>query len=268
MKRIVAGIVTVMLFSAIASYMVAESKAAKLKEGLDFPVQNIADLDMFYCFGLQPWDTEGNNEIHGGIDLVATYDPLSPFIDRVPIIAPADARVERIIEGVSGAGVTTLVVVLKMNKYWYIVCNFEPQTTSPEIFEEQRRSLVVREKQKVKRGELIGDLVLASVSPGSYPHLHFGFFYKHPDDTLDYIYMNYLQIRRSDGTDLAPFTGQGSPWKARDLAMETTFYCPYEYSTPQAKAAYDSLFRIAANGDLCNCICAYGSIDGDCGICR
>jgi hypothetical protein len=155
-----------------------------------------------------------------------------------------------------------------MNKYWYIVCNFEPQTTSAAIFEEERRSVVVEEKQKVRRGELIGDLVLGSVSPGSYPHLHFGFFYKHPDDTLDHIYENYLKIRRSDGTDLAPFTGPGSPWKPRDLDMETTFYCPYEYSTPEAKKLYDSLPRIAANGDGCDCICAYGSTAGDCGTCR
>ncbi len=268
MKRIVAVIVTIMLFSAIASYTVAESKAAKFIEGLDFPVLDVADLEKFYCFGLQPWDTQGNNEIHGGIDLVARYSPILTLIDRVPIIAPADARVERIIESVSGAEAQTLVVVLKMNKYWYLVCNFEPQTTDPEIFEEQRRSLAVQEKQKVKRGDLIGELVLASVKPGSYPHLHFGFFYKHRGDTLDYIYQNYLQIRRSDGTDLASFTGQGSPWKPRDLEMETTFYCPYEYSTPQAKEAYDSLLRIAANGDICNCICAYGSAEGDCGVCR
>jgi len=211
---------------------------------------------------------QGNDEIHGGIDLVATYNPISTFIGKVPIISPADARVERIIESVSGAGVQTLVVVLKMNKYWYIVCNFEPQTTNPAIFEEQRRSVVVEEKKKVKRGELIGDLVLGSVSAGSYPHLHFGFFYKHPNDTLDDIYENYLKIRRSDGTDLAPFTGPGSPWKPRDLDMETTFYCPYEYSTPAAKKLYDSLPRIAANGDICNCICAYGSNGGDCGACR
>jgi len=268
MKRTAVVIVTVMLFSVIASYAVAGSKPAKIKEGLDFPVGDVADLEKFYCFGLRPWDNVGNDEIHGGIDLVATYSPSSTLIGRVPIIAPADARVERIIESVSGAGVNTLVVVLEINKYWYIVCNFEPQTTDPAIFEEQRRSVVVHEKQRVKRGEFIGELVLGSVNPGSYPHLHFAFFYKHPDDTLDYIYENYLQMQRSDGTDLAPTTGPGSPWKPRDLEMETTFYCPYEYSTPQAKAAYDSLPRIDANQAICNCICAYGSSERDCGICK
>jgi len=163
--------------------------------------------------------------------------------------------------------VGTLVVVLKMNEYWYIVCNFEPQTTEPVIFEEQRRSIVVTEGQSVARGELIGELVVNSVKPGSYPHLHFGFFYKHPDDTMEDIYENYLSMRRSDGTDLAPTAGPGSPWHPEDLGIETTFYCPYEYSTTEAKTAYDSLWRMSARGDECSCICAYGSSSGDCGTC-
>lgn len=250
----------------------AKSKKGRRRKpevtGLGFPVKNVADLEKSYCFGLRPWDREGLGEIHGGIDLAARYSPASPTIGKVPIVAPADARVERIIESVSGADAATLVVVLKMNKYWYIVCNFEPQSADPAIFEQQRRSIAVRERQKVKRGKLIGKLVVGNVKPGSYPHLHFGFFYKHPDDTLDYIYANYLRIRRSDGTDLAPVTGRGSPWKPRDLGRETTFYCPYEYSTPRAKVAYDSLPRLAANGDTCRCVCAYGSVDGDCGACR
>lgn len=262
----------VMLFSLIVGCSGGggdgESRPDRIIEGLAFPVRNIADLEEFYCFGLQPWDREGNNEIHGGIDLAAKYSPGSSVTGRVHIIAPADALVERIIESVSGAGVETLIVVLKMNDYWYIICNFEPQTTDPAIFEEQRRSIAVREGQMVKRGDLIGELVIASVKSGSYPHLHFGFFYKHPDDTLDYIKANILLIRRSDGTDLAPTTGPGSPWEARDLNKETTLFCPYVYSTPSAKAAYDSLAQIAANGDTCNCICAYNSRDGDCGTCR
>ena len=118
-----------------------------------------------------------------------------------------------------------------------------------------------------KRGELIGELIVANVAPDSYPHVHFSFLYKHPDDTLDYLFENFLGIRRSDGTDLAPATGPGSPWKPRDLERETTLYCPYEYSTPEARAAYDSLPRLAANGDRCRCICAYGSTGGDCGTC-
>ena len=256
-----------MLFAVLASGAAAEPGSEARAEGLDFPVADVAALENYYCFGLQPWDTQGDNEIHDGIDLVARYSPSSTSIGRVAIVAPADARVERIVEGMSGAGASELIIVLRMNKYWHIAYTFEPQTADPAIFEEQRRSIAVREKQKVRRGELIGELVLAHVVPGSYPHVHFTFLYKHPDDTLDYLFENFLHIRRSDGTDLAPTTGPGSPWKPRDLERETTLYCPYEYSTPEAKAAYDSLARLAATGDTCRCICAYGSTGGDCGTC-
>jgi hypothetical protein len=268
MKMVLRFVPLILLFCVITACTSSESDMDIVVEGLDFPVQNVTDLEKFYCFGLQPWDTAGNNEIHGGIDLVAIYDPSSPLIAKVPVIAPADARVERIVESISGDGGSTLVVVLKMNDYWYIVCNFEPQTTDAAVFEEQRRNILVTEGQDVTRGQLIGELVIKSVIEYSYPHLHFGFFYKHPDDTMDYIYSNSLLLRRSDGTDLAPITGPGSPWEPEDLGIETTFYCPYEYSTAAAKTNYDSLPRMAADGSECNCICAYLSEDGDCGVCR
>lgn len=266
MKIILAFIALVFLFCTIAGCTPSGSDGGA--EGLDFPVQNVADLNKYYCFGLQPWDTAGNNEIHGGIDLVSPENTNPSVIGRSPIVAPAAARVERIIESVSGAEVATLVIVLKMNDYWYIVCNFEPQTTDADIFQEQRNSIFVTEGQNVARGQVIGELVINSVKPGSYPHLHFGFFYKNPADTLDDIYANYLSLRRSNGLDLAPLTGPGSPWQPADLGIVTTFYCPYEYSTAAAKAAYDSLPRMAADGSECNCICAYDSTDGDCGTCR
>jgi len=257
--------VLMILFSAVLGCTPSGSGGAG--EGLDFPVQNVTDLNRFYCFGLQPWDTAGNNEIHGGIDLVSPENADPGVISRVPIVAPAAARVERIIESVSGAEVATLVVVLKMNDYWYIVLNFEPQTTSASIFQQQRDSIFVTEGQNVARGQVIGELVINSVKPGSYPHLHFGFFYKNPEDTLEDIYANYLSIRRSNGMDLAPLTGPGSPWQPTDLDIETTFYCPYEYSSTAAKTSYDRLPRMAADGSECNCICAYGSTNGDCGNC-
>lgn len=109
---------------------------------MDFPVQNVADLEKFYCFGLQPRDTSGNNEIHSGIDLAATYDPSSPL------------------------------------------------------------------------------------------------------------------------------AGPGSPREPEDPEIETTLYCPYEYSTAQAGLNYGSLIRLAADGSVSWCICAYLSEDGDCGICK
>jgi hypothetical protein len=157
-----------------------------------------------------------------------------------------------------------------MNDYWYIVCNLEPQSVSDAINRAQSDSIVVREGDPVRRGELLGYLVVgsSSVRPGSYPHLHFGLFYKNPTDTLEDIARHQEDFRRSNGTDLAPIIGPGSPWQPRDLGIETTFYCPYEYSRDRTKAIYDGLLKRAANGDYCDCVCAYRSKSGNCGVCR
>jgi hypothetical protein len=253
------------LFSMLDVGAVADARADRPVEGLDFPVANVGDLAESYCFGIFPWDA-GGTDTHDGIDLVARYstgaDPA-----RVAVVAAADARVERIVEAESGAGLAEVIVVLALNRYWYMAYTFEPQTANPAVFDEQRRGIAVREKQHVKRGEPIGDLVVADVAEGSYPHVHFTFLYKHPDDTLEDLFARFPDIRRSDGSDLAPRSGHGSPWKPQDLGMQTTLYCPYEYSTPEARAAYDSLASYAASGDQCRCICAYGSVGGNCGTC-
>ena len=237
------------------------------QEGLLFPFQNSQEVVRSYCFGLQPWDTQGLNEIHGGIDLVAPYDPPPVGIERHPILAPADSVVEWIVEGSSGHELTTIPVVLKMNPYWYVVCNFEPQTTSTAVLDEQRASITVREGDVLARGDLLGDLVVGEVNPEAYPHVHFSLFYLHPDDTLENFAENNLSVPRSDGTDLPPLSGPGSPWQPADLGIPSTLFCPYVYSTLEAQAAYDALPKKAANGDSCACVCAYGSVDGDCGVC-
>jgi hypothetical protein len=241
--------------------------------GLSLPFQNPEDISEIYCFGLKPWQTpgtEGPDEIHGGIDLVPKYYPDVPKTFLYPIVAPADAEVVMIVDGTSGGGRPTFAVVLKMNDYWYLICNFEPQSESDAINRAQSDSIVVREGQRVRRGQLLGKLVVSGphVRPGSYPHLHFGLFFKNPTDTLEDIKRHQEDFHRSDGTDLAPTSGPGSPWEPRDLGgRDTTFYCPYEYSRAETKAIYNRLQKRAANGESCSCICAYGSMSGNCGVC-
>jgi hypothetical protein len=237
------------------------------KEGLSFPYQNAQDVVRSYCFGLQPWDTQGLNEIHGGIDLVPPYDPPPAGIERYPIAAPADSVVAWIVEGTSGHELTTIPVILQLNDYWYVISNFEPQTASTTVLDEQRASITVEEGQALERGDLLGDLLVGDVQEGAYPHVHFAFFYLNPNDTLEYVAENHLNIPRSDGTNLPPSTGSGSPWNPRDLGIPTTLFCPYVYSTSEAQAIYDALPKKAANGDDCACVCAYGSENGDCGVC-
>jgi hypothetical protein len=247
-----------------------DAQVYRINTGLSLPFQNPEDIDYLWCFGLQPWDTEGRNEIHGGIDLVPKYYPDVPKTFLYPIVAPAGAEVVIRVDGTSGDVRPTFAVVLKMNDYWYLLCNFEPQSVSDAINRAQSDSIVVREGQRVRRGQLLGKLVVSGphVRPGSYPHLHFGLFYKNPMDTLEDIGRHQEDFHRSDGRDLAPTSGPGSPWEPRDLGIETTFYCPYEYSSPAAKAIYNRLPKRAANGESCSCVCAYGSVRGNCGVCR
>lgn len=235
-------------------------------EGLDFPVQNFDDVDKYYCFALFPWDNAGL-ETHGGID-IAVEDDTPGVTKKVPLVAAAPATVELIYwDHETGAGVRSVVVILKMNEYWYMAYIFEPQTEDEEAFDEQIASIDVQEGEKVARGQKIGDLIVKDTVPGHYPHLHFGFLYKNPADTWGGLIGDPLGIRVSDGTDLAPLTGPGSPWQPSDLGKETTFYCPYEYSTETAKELYDSKARMAVDGSVCSCICAYGSQGGNCGAC-
>ncbi|HOE78889.1 MAG TPA: M23 family metallopeptidase [Smithellaceae bacterium] len=234
-------------------------------EGLDFPVKNFDDVDKYYCFALFPWDEE-EKETHGGID-IAVWDDSPGVIKKVPLVAATPATVEWIVEGDTGAGVKSIVVILKMNEYWCMAYIFEPQTEDEEAFNEQRTSIYVNEGDRVARGQVIGDLIVKDPIATHYPHLHFGFFYKNPADTLQDLFDDPLSIHVSDGTDLAPLTGLGSPWQPFDLGKQTTFYCPYEYSTQTAKDFYDSRARMAVDGSVCSCICAYGSEDRDCGVC-
>ena len=234
-------------------------------EGLDFPVKNFDDVDKYYCFALFPWDEE-EKETHGGID-IAVWDDSPGVIKKVPLVAATPATVEWIVEGDTGAGVKSIVVILKMNEYWCMAYIFEPQTEDEEAFNEQRTSIYVNEGDRVARGQVIGDLIVKDPIATHYPHLHFSFFYKNPADTLEDLFNDPLRIRVSDGTDLAPLTGPGSPWQPFDLGKETTFYCPYEYSTETAKDFYDSRDRMAADGSVCSCICAYDSVERNCGVC-
>ena len=232
--------------------------------GMDFPYQDPSQVDRFYCFGLFPWDVAGL-EIHGGTDIVPYYDPAATDIQEVPLIAVADGRVARIIESTSGAGAPAITVVQELNPYWFATYTIEPQTLDPAQFALQLKAVKVKEGKQVKRGKKLADLIVATVMPGSYPHLHFGFFYKNPAESLDYLQEHFLEVLRSDGTNLPPLSGPGSPWEPADLGIPTTLYCPYVYFNAAARSVVDSRPTLAANGDLCTSLCAYGSTDGGCG---
>jgi photosystem II stability/assembly factor-like uncharacterized protein len=233
--------------------------------GLLLPYRYPDEAAQLYCFDLFPW--AANGEAHGGIDIVALHEGVQPEMTKRAIVAPADCRVEWVLSDSSGAGLTSLMVVLRLNKYWFAIYNFEPQSASPATVAEQQASILVSEGEMLHAGDKVGDLVVWNVASGSYPHVHFALLYKNPADTLEHVAEHYLEVRVSDGTDLAPAFGPGSPWQPRDLSIPTTFFCPYEYSSLAARDQYRRLPSTAANGNSCACPCAYRSAAGDCGAC-
>ncbi len=232
---------------------------------LAFPFQPAAAASDLYCFALDPWSASG--EIHGGIDVVAAHSGDQPTMITVAVIAPAPGRVEWVVPGASGAGLTSILVLLRLNDFWFVALNFEPQSASQATNDAQAAAVHVVPGQTVAAGETIADLVVWHVAAGSYPHVDLRLLYKNPAETLEYVRDHVLEVAVSDGTFLPPTAGPGSPAEGRDLGIPTTWFCPYAYSSALARSIYDTLPAHAANGDLCACPCAYRSITGNCGAC-
>lgn len=190
---------------------------------MDFPYQDPGQVSYFWCIGLNPWDTAGV-EIHGGIDIVPNYDSSATEIQRFPLVAVAKGRIIIIHVDATGHGCPSVTLVLELNPYWFVIYTIEPQTEDSTEFAEQMNSIYVDEGRLVKRGKRLADLIVATVKPGAYPHLHFGLLYKNPAESWEYVYSHYLEILRSDGTNLPPDEGPKSPWSPMDLGLPTTLF--------------------------------------------
>ena len=232
---------------------------------LAFPYQQAAAASDLYCFALNPWSASG--EIHGGIDVVAAHHGDQPTMITVAVVAPAAGRVEWVVPGASGAGLASILVLLRLNEFWFVAVNLEPQSASQATNDAQAAAVHVIPGQTVAAGEVIADLVVWHVAAGSYPHVDIRLLYKNPAETLEYVRDHALDVAVSDGTGLPPASGPGSPADPRDLGIPTTFFCPYAFSSVQARGIYGALPAHAVTGDLCACPCAYRSIAGNCGAC-
>jgi hypothetical protein len=235
--------------------------------GLLFPYKDPQKIVEVFCFGLHPWSAEG--EIHGGFDIIPEYKGMG--YRKYELVASADAVVERIhIFPASEDGPFIVVVFLKVNNYWYVIYAIEPQSVSEDVNNEQLNSIYVTAGQKVRKGEVIGELIVyeQDLSGDHYPHLHFGLLYKNPSDTIGYVIENHTFLPRSDSANMPPTSGPGSPWDPQDLGIATTLFCPYVYSSPNARAFYDTYPKAGVFGKYCACLCAYGSWEGSCGVCE
>ena len=249
--------------------------------GLGFPYEDPRRAVFIHCFGLCPWndsststggEEECHQEKHVGFDIypvpLQQSMPLLPTKQQtalVRIIAPADAIVERITTGETGAITQSTIVALKLNQYWYAAYSFEPHSKKTAILKLQRNSIVVNENQSVRKGELIGSLVVTNDTK-VIPSLHFSFFYLNPDQSLDEL-MTLLNedIENVNVSDHSDLKAAGWPWDNQDRGIPTTFFCPYEFSSKNAKNLYDQLPNLDTHGVRCSSMCAYGSTQGNCG---
>lgn len=247
---------------------------------LAFPYQDETLLsNESHCYGLTNWNPPLNTETHSGIDLAARYTDIAADETRlVPIVAPAAATGFHVYEMTSGMGATSILILLQMNDYWYIPITFEPQSMDAATNALQRSNLSVDLtglncsagcyfSTPVAKGAVIGNLIVRNVMPGAYPHIHYSLLYKSPSQTLEDVFADNISIARNQGTNLPPTSGPGSPVTPMELSgTPTTFYCPYEYSSSAARIIMDNMVKLSQTG-TCSCVCAYNSVNGDCGVC-
>jgi hypothetical protein len=273
--------ITILLLIAfvIACTSSSNQPATATATNLEFPYQDASLLgDESHCYGIFPWNTAGT-ETHGGIDLAARHHDLAPGDTReVSVVAPAAGTIYFVYEMLSGLGAESLLVLLKMNDYWFLRCTFEPQSLDADTNTAQRNGLAVSLSGldctsgcyfnvPVNKGDWIGNLIVRNVMPGAYPHVHYALLYKSPGQTLEDALVNNLAIVRNMGTGMPPTSGPGSPITPTDLGTPSTFYCPYEYSSAAAKTIMDGMIKLSNIGP-CSCVCAYNSAPpGDCGVC-
>lgn len=226
---------------------------------LTFPVEDTSVVTEIHNFALYPWSSSG--ETHGGIDIVPLYLDLAgtSTMRKVSVIAPADGEVVYYDTAPSGAMLTSYFLILRLDSYWHLILNFEPQSDDVATNIEQENSIAVTVGQSVKRGDKIGDLVISKVMADRYPHLHFSVFYKTRTDTWsDLLASNFLV---SDGSFASPMILD------TDLSTPTTFYCPYDYFLSEGQTLLDRTPKLDMLGNTCSCACSYGSTNGDCGVC-
>ena len=123
--------------------------------GLEFPFKNSEDVAGIRAFGIPNWS---GTEPHNGIDIV-----LKENIPQTTILAPVTGVVTSITAkpnpfshppGKIIVGVTILVQPMKQVEF-----AFEPDSADPGVIETQKQAIVVHKGQRVKVGDVIGELI-------------------------------------------------------------------------------------------------------------
>jgi hypothetical protein len=239
------------------------------EQGLSFPFDPPSVIVRLMSFGVPDWNQGLPYEDHFGIDLIPFYDypNTGGAITRVRVVAPTDGVVRGIwgFDSDDPAGNKDICVFLEINAYWSVILMFEPKCRSGAPVAEQVRSISVKAGQTVHKGDEIGYLVVGEGFNRfkHYPHVHYALMYKSSSTSYWEILNDIDPVPNLRPTDIPE---QVWPWAPLELTLPgsytAAFFCPYEFSTPRAKAIIEyvfnnSVFPCGPELEDCGCICIY-----------
>jgi hypothetical protein len=139
------------------------------------PVCTLPVPDTSLVLGGQQFNSVTADVVHTGLDF-RLETPLAE------IVAPCDGVVTEINRGEIGGGTLIVDVTIRYNDDWSTFIAFEPYSTDPAVVEQQEEEIAVAINQVVRRGDLLGRLVVPDPLT-EYPHVHWGVDRRDPDRT-------------------------------------------------------------------------------------
>ncbi len=150
-------------------------------EGEPECVLPVADLSL--VIGGQQYNSVSNGITHTGLDF--------EFGTTLPnIIAPCDGVIKGINRHAISEGNIIFDVDIRYNQNWGTFIAFEPYSSDTAIADMQEKEIYVSINQVVKRGDLLGRLVVPDPIT-EYPHIHWG-VYRNDMGRSDVCPKNYL----------------------------------------------------------------------------
>ena len=231
------------------------SRLSVLGSGMGFPFRNGRVVREIRAYGISPW---GGEPVHNGIDIIVdNTGAVQDVGDLVPVISPVQGTVRGVLHLENPHNPATpqwILVVIAVNPGLFATLSFEPQTEDVDLQALQAMSIDVVAGQRVRKGQVIGALVVGEgggMSSGSgNPHID-------------------LRLLLMDPATLDP----GAPLEDllaldishNDVAMLPTFLCPFDYSSIRAKHLYERVLRGADPTTQCGCPCVFPYNEAACG---
>jgi hypothetical protein len=145
------------------------SRWAVLGPGMGFPFKNSKAVREMRAYGIRPW---GGEPVHNGIDIIVdNTGAVLDVGDRVPVVSPVRGTVKGVLHLENPHNPATpqwILVGIAVNPGLLVTLSFEPQTENVDLQALQARSIDVVAGQRVRKGQVIGALVVGE--GGESPH--------------------------------------------------------------------------------------------------